>query len=247
MNNVVRQIEDFTNINLGNVRVVVVDNEIEKDKVYFSAVDVAKVLGMNPNSATFHFKESFDKLTTPRQTRDRYYSYIETPVMTGNGTVRELNLMYLTEIGLYRVVLRSDKPEALEFQDWIIDDILPKLRVVGKSRSEELLRGEIERLQMENQVYKEGLKTWNIKLMAKDSESVCTTAWVVYNPNLSPQQKLEAMKFDPGDGFDFVEMRHDMRGIEDGTNYYPKLKLHPDGGYISPDILSFFTNNGLEM
>lgn len=33
----------------------------------------------------------------------------------------------VTEAGLYRLVMRSNKPEAVEFQDWVTDVVLPAL------------------------------------------------------------------------------------------------------------------------
>lgn len=37
----------------------------------------------------------------------------------------------VNETGLYRIVLRSDKPEAREFQRWVTHDVLPSIRMHG--------------------------------------------------------------------------------------------------------------------
>lgn len=37
----------------------------------------------------------------------------------------------LTEPGLWRLVLRSDKPEAIAFQDWVCEEVLPAIRKHG--------------------------------------------------------------------------------------------------------------------
>lgn len=37
----------------------------------------------------------------------------------------------VTEAGLYRLVMRSNKPEASEFQDWVTDTVLPAIRKDG--------------------------------------------------------------------------------------------------------------------
>ncbi|WP_339350938.1 phage antirepressor KilAC domain-containing protein [Bifidobacterium indicum] len=37
----------------------------------------------------------------------------------------------VNETGLYRIILRSDKPEAKEFQRWVTHDVLPSIRVHG--------------------------------------------------------------------------------------------------------------------
>ena len=38
---------------------------------------------------------------------------------------------FLTESGVYKLIMRSNKPYAEEFQDWISDDLLPTLRETG--------------------------------------------------------------------------------------------------------------------
>lgn len=37
----------------------------------------------------------------------------------------------ISESGLYRLILRSDKPEAREFQDWVTRVVLPTIRKTG--------------------------------------------------------------------------------------------------------------------
>ena len=38
----------------------------------------------------------------------------------------------ITESGLYKMAMRSDKEEALVFQDWIASEVLPSIRKTGK-------------------------------------------------------------------------------------------------------------------
>ena len=40
-------------------------------------------------------------------------------------------LTVISESGLYRLVLRSDKPEAKVFQDWVTRELLPTIRKTG--------------------------------------------------------------------------------------------------------------------
>ena len=37
----------------------------------------------------------------------------------------------ITESGLYKLIIRSDKPEAREFQDWVTREVLPAIRKTG--------------------------------------------------------------------------------------------------------------------
>ena len=42
------------------------------------------------------------------------------------------NMLVTNEPGLYRLILRSYKPEAERFQDWICREVLPSIRKTGK-------------------------------------------------------------------------------------------------------------------
>lgn len=44
---------------------------------------------------------------------------------------RALGLLLVSESGLYRLVMRSDKPEARAFQDWATKTVLPAIRKDG--------------------------------------------------------------------------------------------------------------------
>ena len=41
-------------------------------------------------------------------------------------------LFFVNEPNLYRVIFRSNKPEAKQFQDWVFNDVLPEIRKTGK-------------------------------------------------------------------------------------------------------------------
>lgn len=45
----------------------------------------------------------------------------------------------VNESGLYKIVLRSDKPEAHEFQRWVTHDVLPSIRRHGSYMSEDVV------------------------------------------------------------------------------------------------------------
>lgn len=45
----------------------------------------------------------------------------------------------VNETGLYRIILRSDKPEAKEFQRWVTHDVLPSIRRHGAYMSPEVI------------------------------------------------------------------------------------------------------------
>ena len=45
---------------------------------------------------------------------------------------RHRKLLVVNESGLYNIILRSDKPQAKPFQDWVTKEVLPTLRRTGK-------------------------------------------------------------------------------------------------------------------
>lgn len=61
-----------------------------------------------------------------------------TPVEFWKGTASSVALV--SESGLYRLIMRSDKPQARPFQDWVTREVLPSIRKTG---SYELPKGEV--------------------------------------------------------------------------------------------------------
>lgn len=54
-------------------------------------------------------------------------SSINTPT---NGGMQQL--IYVNEKNLYKVIMRSDKPQAEAFQDWVCSEVLPTIRKTGR-------------------------------------------------------------------------------------------------------------------
>ena len=96
------------------VRVVVIDCEL-----WFVAKDVCDVLGIMNASDKVRKRLEEDEL--------RIYSiYTET-----KGGKAERKMLFMSESGLYKFLMRSDKPEAREFQNWVTRDVLPAIRKTG--------------------------------------------------------------------------------------------------------------------
>ncbi len=54
---------------------------------------------------------------------------VKNPTLTQGG---EQQVKFVNEPNLYRVIFRSNKPEAKTFQDWVFNDVLPALRRQGR-------------------------------------------------------------------------------------------------------------------
>ena len=59
-----------------------------------------------------------------------------TDTLTKGGTQ---HLVYVNEKNLYKVIMRSDKPQAEDFQDWVCGEVLPSIRKHGAYATEETI------------------------------------------------------------------------------------------------------------
>lgn len=82
---------------------------------WFVAKDVCDILGIDTN----HLSESLesDEMNTLR--------------ITEGNTRGNPNKTIISEPGLYRLIMRSRKPEAKEFQRWVTHEVLPAIRKTG--------------------------------------------------------------------------------------------------------------------
>jgi prophage antirepressor-like protein len=67
-------------------------------------------------------------------------------------TGRQQKQYFINEPGFYRLVLRSNKPEAERFQDWVTDEVLPSIRKTGGYRQtpRRLIDNMREEIQLQN-------------------------------------------------------------------------------------------------
>ena len=47
------------------------------------------------------------------------------------GTSIRSSMLMVSESGLYKLIMRSDKPQAKPFQDWVTQEVLPSIRKTG--------------------------------------------------------------------------------------------------------------------
>ena len=108
----------FTNNKFGNVRVVIKD-----DEPYFVGIDVAKCLGYaDPSSAV--------SKKCKHGVKTLIDIIVDQPCQYGNLPNRR-QLTVIPEGDVYKLVFGSDLPNAIEFQDWVCDEVLPSIRKKG--------------------------------------------------------------------------------------------------------------------
>ena len=102
------KIQYFQSPVFGQIRVTVID-----DKPMFVANDVAAMLGYSdqPKAVRTHCK-GVAILSTPTEGE-------------------EVEISFIPESDVYRLVMRSKLPEAEKFQDWVCEEILPAIRKTG--------------------------------------------------------------------------------------------------------------------
>lgn len=92
---------------------------------WFVARDVCDALGYPARaggvSSYLHVLSADEKFKATRRTTSNLF----------DGGYGASMLMLISESGLYKLVMRSDKPEARAFQDWVTRDVLPAIRKDG--------------------------------------------------------------------------------------------------------------------
>ena len=96
----------FENSEFGKIRTITKDNE-----PMFCLADVCKAL----------------ELTNSRSVADR----LEDDERCKLDLPRQGETWFVTESGLYAVILRSDKPNAKKFRKWVTGEVLPSIRKNG--------------------------------------------------------------------------------------------------------------------
>jgi len=104
-----KELQTFEHELFGGIRAIIKDGS-----PWFIAVDVCRCLDhSNPRKAISHLKENQVSVT----------------IGYTKGGKRQMNI--ISESGLYALIFKSRKPEALEFQDWVCEEVLPSIRKTG--------------------------------------------------------------------------------------------------------------------
>lgn len=115
------ELQIFNNEEFGEVRTAVVN-----DEPMFCLIDICKALEIK--NATDVAK----RLDEDERTR------------LNLGRQGETN--FITESGLYAVILRSDKPNAKKFRKWVTSEVLPSIRKTGSYSMPKTTGGQIQLL-----------------------------------------------------------------------------------------------------
>lgn len=100
-------------------------NEVEvfefKGRVLFNPKHIANILGIK------NVRDNISNMSDKQVVK-------LTNSIVGETDFRKLHNTgenFLTESGVYKLIMRSNKPEAERFQDWVTDEVLPSIRSNG--------------------------------------------------------------------------------------------------------------------
>jgi prophage antirepressor-like protein len=91
--------------------------------------DVCKVLNISRSSDLLQIQRGYVKNETPKRHGALDPIGVHKISVSTNGGKQEL--IFINEPNLYRVIFRSNKPEAINFQNWVFAEVLPSIRKTG--------------------------------------------------------------------------------------------------------------------
>lgn len=110
-------IKIFENNRFGEVRVAGTS-----ENPLFCLADICRVLELcNPSQVKSKFTDGVTQIEGVSTTTNQH----------GVTTEQRVKLTFISEKNLYKVIMRSDKPQAEPFQDWVCGEVLPSIRKHG--------------------------------------------------------------------------------------------------------------------
>lgn len=103
--------------NSQSVRVISINGD-----PWFVASDVCNILDL----------ENVSKACKPLKEREKQVLNLKERGITLSDDPDTTRLLAISESGLYRLTMKSRKPQAEPFQDWVCEEILPTIRKTGK-------------------------------------------------------------------------------------------------------------------
>ncbi|WP_180072399.1 BRO family protein [Acinetobacter sp. YH12075] len=122
------------NFNEHGVRIVLDDSK----EPWFCLTDVYKSLDISRTSRLFRELDA--------------KGVADCHIPTNGGTQK---LKFINEPNLYRIIFRSNKPQAMNFQNWVFTEVLPTIRKTGSYSARQTAYEELNRLCLQEKVSKD--------------------------------------------------------------------------------------------
>ena len=125
----------------------------ENGQPLFCLPDVCKVMNISRSSDLVQVSKGYVKNETPKRQGALNPTGVHKIRISTNGGMQEL--AFINEENLYRVIFRSNKPEALNFQNWVFAEVLPTIRKTGSYSARQTAYEELNRLCLQEKVSKD--------------------------------------------------------------------------------------------
>lgn len=114
-----KDIKVFNNTEFGDLNILIVDG-----KEYFPATECARILG---------YKDTISAI------KQHCRWVVKHNVPHPQNQEKEIQMNFITEGDLYRLIVRSKLKEAERFERWVFDEVLPSIRKYGMYATDKLL------------------------------------------------------------------------------------------------------------
>lgn len=114
---------NLTNFNFNQYEIRVVSDD--DGKLWFIASDITKVLGYSNG------RDAISNHCKPDGVAKRDIGVQTGLKKNGQPSIQQMELSVIDEPNLYRLIIKSPKPEAEPFERWVMEEVLPSIRKHG--------------------------------------------------------------------------------------------------------------------
>lgn len=223
----------FENKEFGQVRTVTIE-----DKPYFVANDVAKALGYAETAKAI-------------RTHCKGVSEMDIP---SNGGIQKMKI--ITEGDIYRLIIKSQLPDAEKFESWVFDVVLPSVRKHGAYMTAETLETALlnpdamikilttlkeereKRVQLENVNKQQTQIIGELKPKADYTDRILQSKSLVNANQIAKDYGLSAKAFN--------KTLHDLGVQYKQGGQWLLYSKHQKKGYTSSETFEFERSNGVQ-
>ncbi len=129
---------------------------------YFNPYHCGSCLGLSKSAVRNHLSKMNKKQVVKLSNSD-----------VRDKDIRKLNNAgesFLTESGVYKLVFKSNKPEAEEFENWVTDEVLPNIRKYGMYAEDEILDNPDLLIEVATRLKQEKEKTKRLEAKVKQDK-----------------------------------------------------------------------------
>lgn len=229
------EIQVFKNENFGEIRVAEVNGE-----PWFCAVDVTRVLGYSNgrDAVSKHCRrEGVVKRDGVSETTNQY----------GITTKQNVQLTYINEGNLYRLITHSKLPSAEQFETWVFEEVLPSIRKHGAYMSSEVIEKTITDPDFLIKLATELKQERQAKEIAENQLKLQAPKVEYYDEVLTSQNTYTTSQIakELGIGAPTLNLKLHLLGVQYKQNGSWLLYFkYQDKGYTKSQTLKFKENNG---